>query len=218
MSLYFPRLALLVVALSLISTDAFAQRGGRSVPGKDVDGQSEAEDNKQKAGRQGGGAMEPEGAPGSSPAGRGRRGQAAAGGQAGRFGAGAAADTNPLFAALDADGDGVITRAEMENAILAFARLDEDKDGMLSKEEAGATGGGGHSHGGGMAGRGGARGPGVGPSGGGQPGRGGAGGGQAGGRGGRGKMQAPKDADDADSMPEVTPPGKPKGGRPFDKE
>jgi EF hand len=207
MSLNFHKLAFLVVALSLISTDAFAQRGGRSVPGKDGDGQAETENNNQQAGRrarQGGGVMDSEGAPGSSPAGRGRRGQATADGQTGRFGAGTAGATNPLFAALDADADGVITRAEMENAIVAFARLDEDKDGKLSKEEAGATGGGGHSHGGGMAGRGGARGSAGGQTEGGQP--------------GRGRMQAPDKADDSDSKKGVEPPANSKSGSPFDKK
>ena len=144
-------------ALFLV-TDANAQRGRGQGAAREVDpNESKAEESSEptgprRGGRFGGGDAEA-GGPGRAGGRFGGRfggGQAQAGG--GRFGGGGA--TNKLFAAIDADGDGVITRAEMEDAILAFARLDEDKDGKLTKEEAGATGGGhGHSHGGGgMAG------------------------------------------------------------------
>lgn len=116
------------VSLAVFATDVFAQPGGR--------------------GRGGRGGAEPgtEGAQ-APAAGQGPRGGAQAGG---RFGGGQA--VNPLFAALDANGDGVITTAEMEDAIQAFAKLDENKDGKLSADEAGAAGGGhGHMHGRGPA-------------------------------------------------------------------
>lgn len=137
------------LSLAIFATEVLAQQGGR--------------------GRGGRGGMQPEAEGGQAPmAGRGPGG----GGQAGgRFGGGQAA--NPLFAALDVDGDGVITTLEMEDAIQAFAKLDENKDGKLTAEEAGAAGSGrGHMHGGAAAG-GSSQTPGVGR--GGQGGRAGAG-------------------------------------------
>ena len=140
----------------VLAADANAQRGrgGLRPPTEE----KQTEDSAEPAGRGRGGRFSGiGGTPEEQPAGRGRGrggrfggGQPPAGGPAaggGRFGGGES--TNKLFAAIDADGDGVITKAEMEDAILAFARLDEDKDGKLTKEEAGATGGGGHGHGGG---------------------------------------------------------------------
>jgi len=61
----------------------------------------------------------------------------------------------PVLAALDADGDGVISKAEIKNAAAALRTLDKDKDGKLSKEEMqpdfsgmfGGGGSGGHSRG-----------------------------------------------------------------------
>ncbi|MCR9197679.1 MAG: hypothetical protein NXI04_03450 [Planctomycetaceae bacterium] len=149
----------LTFAFSLVlAADANAQRGRGGFRPQTED-QKKKDETIEPAGRLRGGRFG--GTAEDQPAGRGRGrggrfggGQAQAGGSAGggRFGGGGS--TNKLFAAIDADGDGVITKAEMEDAILAFARLDEDKDGKLTKEEAGATGGGhGHGHGGGgMAG------------------------------------------------------------------
>jgi hypothetical protein len=190
------KLAFIAITLSLISTDAFAQRGGRGAQGSNRGAGAEMENNQQQEGQLGGrgggrmqGGMQAEGTQGNSAMGqmgqgRGGRqagGQSAAGGPVGRFGAGANGSTNLLFAALDTDGDGMISRSEMENAMLAFARLDENKDGKLSQEEAGVTSGGR------MGGRGGAGRTAGGQAGGGGQGR--AGGGQAGGRGGQGLMQ-----------------------------
>ena len=42
---------------------------------------------------------------------------------------------NPLIQALDADGDGVISSVEMENAAAALWRLDKNGDGRVSREE-----------------------------------------------------------------------------------
>ncbi|MEM0897557.1 MAG: EF-hand domain-containing protein [Verrucomicrobiota bacterium] len=41
----------------------------------------------------------------------------------------------PLIQALDADGDGVISAEEIENATTALLGLDTDGDGALSEEE-----------------------------------------------------------------------------------
>ena len=195
----------ILACVSLSASDAFAQRGGRARGGA-AQADSESGQSIGRRGRPSGGATQSQDSPAAPAAGRGRGGRpgggqspsGGTGGQGGRFGAGAGGATNPLFAALDADSDGVITRAEMEDAIQAFARLDENKDGKLSKEEAGATGGGGHSHGGGMAGRGGGQGAG---------GRGGQAAGGQGGRG-RGRMQAAEGSDDAKPNAQTTPAGR----------
>lgn len=42
---------------------------------------------------------------------------------------------NPLINALDADGDGVISAAEIENAPTALKALDRNKDGKLTRDE-----------------------------------------------------------------------------------
>ena len=82
--------------------------------------------------------------------GRGRGGQrGAAGGQAGNAARGAA---GRLFAAIDANQDGVITREEMKEAMQAFAKLDVES-GKLTAQEAGGQAGGGRGQG--CAGRGG---------------------------------------------------------------
>ena len=41
----------------------------------------------------------------------------------------------PLMTALDADGDGTLSKAEIANASKALMTLDKDKDGVLSEEE-----------------------------------------------------------------------------------
>src|SRR5262249_14989845 len=43
--------------------------------------------------------------------------------------------SDPLFAALDADGDGVITKKELGKALAILKKLDTDKDGAISWEE-----------------------------------------------------------------------------------
>jgi len=119
------------LSLAIFATDVLAQPGGRGGRGGE---------------QPGGGQPEADGAQ-TPAAGRGPRGAAQA---SGRFGGGQA--VNPLFAALDANSDGVITTAEMEDAVQAFAKLDENKDGRLTADEAGAAGGGhGHMHGRGAA-------------------------------------------------------------------
>lgn len=150
------------LSLAVFTTDVLAQPAGRGRGGR---GGGQPEANR-------GQALMPDQAIGGA-------GQAS-----GRFGGGQSG--NPLFAALDADGDGMITIAEMEDAIQAFAKLDENKDGKLTAAEAGAVGGGrGHMHGIGATADGASKTPAAGRVG--RGGRGGAGDGSAGvGRGGRG--------------------------------
>jgi Ca2+-binding EF-hand superfamily protein len=50
---------------------------------------------------------------------------------------------NPLFSALDTDGDGSISKAELRKAVANLAKLDADGDGNITQEEAGAGGPGG---------------------------------------------------------------------------
>ncbi len=42
---------------------------------------------------------------------------------------------NPLFTALDADGDGEISASELKNAMAALKKLDKNKDGKLTRDE-----------------------------------------------------------------------------------
>lgn len=42
---------------------------------------------------------------------------------------------NPLFEALDTDGDGVISAEELQNAAASLKKLDRDGDGKLTREE-----------------------------------------------------------------------------------
>lgn len=44
---------------------------------------------------------------------------------------------NALFAALDTDGDGIVSKAELKKAALSLKKLDTDKDGALSPSECG---------------------------------------------------------------------------------
>ncbi|MFM8392334.1 MAG: hypothetical protein ACKOB4_00220, partial [Acidobacteriota bacterium] len=53
----------------------------------------------------------------------------------GRGGRGDMMRAFPLMAALDADGDRVISAAEINNASVALKSLDKDGDGQLSGEE-----------------------------------------------------------------------------------
>lgn len=48
----------------------------------------------------------------------------------------AAPQPNAMFAAIDVDGDGVITKAELRKAIKALMTLDTDNDGNITLEEA----------------------------------------------------------------------------------
>jgi len=61
--------------------------------------------------------------------------------------AAAGGSANALFAALDVDGDGIISKAELKKAALSLKKLDADKDGQLTSAECGggdaAAGGGG---------------------------------------------------------------------------
>ena len=57
---------------------------------------------------------------------------------------------NPIYRALDANRDGVISKAEITNAMSALLKLDADKDGKLSSTELGRDnrqGGGGQNRG-----------------------------------------------------------------------
>src|SRR3954454_6477625 len=48
-----------------------------------------------------------------------------------------AAAANKLFAALDLDGDGVISKTELRKAIVSLKKLDTDNDGQLTAAECG---------------------------------------------------------------------------------
>lgn len=48
-----------------------------------------------------------------------------------------AAGPSPLFAALDPDGDGVISKVELKKAIVALKKLDTDNDGSITLAECG---------------------------------------------------------------------------------
>lgn len=172
----------------LMLADSYGQRGGRFRGGNaSPEGQTES------------------GVP-SAAAGRGgRQGDM----EQSRFGGGIG-QAKTLFSVLDADQDGVISVAEMENAIQAFAVLDENQDGKLTRQEAGnAAGGSGHGHGGGQGAGGGMTGQrGGAASGGGGRGRMAQQGSDAspqasgagqGGRGGRGRMQQGAGGDQAGS-------------------
>lgn len=50
---------------------------------------------------------------------------------------------NPLFSALDTDGDGSISKVELRKAVANLAKLDADGDGNITQEEAGGGGPGG---------------------------------------------------------------------------
>jgi Ca2+-binding EF-hand superfamily protein len=49
----------------------------------------------------------------------------------------AAAGPNGLFAALDTDGDGIISRAELRKAVVSLRKLDADNDGAITLAECG---------------------------------------------------------------------------------
>ncbi|HEX4416232.1 MAG TPA: hypothetical protein VH107_21545 [Lacipirellulaceae bacterium] len=50
-----------------------------------------------------------------------------------------AAHANKLFAALDLDGDGIISKVELRKAIVSLKKLDADNDGQLTMVECGIT-------------------------------------------------------------------------------
>lgn len=113
--------AIALLSVLTCSDHVFAQRGGRGAGGGRDAGNPAAENGEQ------------------GMAGRGGQ-RSGAGGQAGNAASGA---TSKLFAAIDANQDGVITREEMKEAMQAFAKLDEDKDGKLTAQEAAGQSGGG---------------------------------------------------------------------------
>jgi hypothetical protein len=45
---------------------------------------------------------------------------------------------NPIFAAIDADGDGVISKRELRKAVAVLRKLDRNQDGDITLEEANA--------------------------------------------------------------------------------
>jgi Ca2+-binding EF-hand superfamily protein len=69
--------------------------------------------------------------PGDAPA---ADAKAVDGGEQGALAAGPTA--NAMFAAIDVDGDGVITKVELRKAIKALMTLDADKDGNITLAEA----------------------------------------------------------------------------------
>ena len=152
-------MALLLMALVLMLTEAsvFAQRGGKDGEG---DGRG-----RPRAGEQGE---------------QGERGQRGPRGQGGRQG-----QTSPLMRLFDADGDGVVSTEEINNAAAVLLKMDQDGDGQLSAEELRPQGG----RGGRGQGRGGAEG---------QRGRGQGQRGEGGGKGpGGGKGKRPQEGDPA---------------------
>ena len=70
-------------------------------------------------------------------------GEGEEGGRFGRGGFGGFRRPNPLFTALDVDGDGSISKAELRKAVANLAKLDADGDGNITQEEAGGGGPGG---------------------------------------------------------------------------
>jgi Ca2+-binding EF-hand superfamily protein len=89
--------------------------------------------------------MEEEPAEGERRRGRGeesegRRGRGEAGEDRGRFGGGFRR-SNPIFEALDADGDGSISQAELRRAAASLKTLDADSDGKITLAEASPQGG-----------------------------------------------------------------------------
>jgi hypothetical protein len=78
----------------------------------------------------------------------------------------------PILAALDADGDGILSQAEIANASAALITLDKNKDGQLTRDEFMPQRPGGRGGQGGPEGPGGTGGPGGGPPPGPEPGAG----------------------------------------------
>lgn len=72
-----------------------------------------------------------------NPPPQGERGGPAGSGPMGFFGP----PTNVMFNAIDADADGVITKAELRKAIVALRKLDADKDGNITLAEVSPAGG-----------------------------------------------------------------------------
>src|SRR5438128_7853319 len=65
-----------------------------------------------------------------------------------RRGPGGGRPMNPLIRALDTDGDGEISAAEIEKAVTALKALDSNNDGKLADDELRGPGGGGPGGGG----------------------------------------------------------------------
>ncbi len=73
---------------------------------------------------------------GRAPADRGDRRERFRGREEGEGPRGRGPRSNPMFEALDTDGDGVITARELRTAVKALKSLDADGDGNISLEEA----------------------------------------------------------------------------------
>ena len=107
------------LCLALISSSLVAQppgRFGKGAPGPVVPGADPTQ-------------------PQSPSAKQGMKGKAAMKG--GRFGGANTATTNPLFAALDSNQDGLLSAAELANAAQSLAKLDANQDGNLTAQELG---------------------------------------------------------------------------------
>lgn len=119
------------VALCLLTaTTAFAQapRGrnaeaefGDDAPGEARGGRGERGERGERGGRE---------------FGRGEEGRGGPGMRGGMFRRG-----NPMFEAIDADGDGEISNAELRKAVVALKKLDVDGDGVITLAEASGPGG-----------------------------------------------------------------------------
>lgn len=82
------------------------------------------------------GAQAQENRPPGGPAGAGQGGPGGPGGPGGRGrGEGRPMPVHPVVAALDANGDGVISAEEIANAPAALKKLDKNGDGKLTEDE-----------------------------------------------------------------------------------
>ena len=71
----------------------------------------------------------------------GERGERGEQGQRGQRGQGGRGQTSPLMRLFDADGDGVVSTAEINNAAAVLTKMDKDGDGSLSAQELRPEGG-----------------------------------------------------------------------------
>lgn len=114
-----------------LSADELGERGERMLQRADADQDGFVTKDEMKK------MMESRGGRG----GRGEGGRGGPGGAEGRGGPGGGPDPGrllammPIMKALDADGNGQLSKKEIENAVKAIQSLDKDKNGTVSTEE-----------------------------------------------------------------------------------